>query len=402
MKDNNRYRFIIASIVILVRSCVGLIWASAGPLLPFIIEEYGISRGSAGWFASVAPITIALFSIPLGIIGARFNMKTTFAVGALLQAAGVLAPFCGSYLPILLTRVLFAMGAALTVPVSTAIAADWFTTRKLPLINSITMTFVNFGNGLAFLITVPLATAFSWRAPITIYGAIALVSAIAWFIFGRNRSEDYTTRGQSVAKEPWFSFWRVIKQKSTILLCLAVLGSWGLWNSIFAWLPSYYHEVFNMPLTKASAIVMMFAVGGTIGCIAGGIISVRMGRHKPMLIISGSLMGLAVLSAILINNLAVILFSIAFLGLVGNLQNPSLFTIPMELPNASWRSGVIVLSVMLMVGNIGNFLSPLVVGYLADITGSYLPGFILFIALSTGSLVAGLLIPETGPKAKLP
>jgi hypothetical protein len=51
-------------------------------------------------------------------------------------------------------------------------------------------------------------------------------------------------------------------------------------------------------------------------------------------------------------------------------------------------------------GNLGNFVSPLVVGYLADVTGSYLPGFMVFSALSLSLLAAGLLLPETGPKAR--
>jgi len=92
----------------------------------------------------------------------------------------------------------------------------------------------------------------------------------------------------------------------------------------------------------------------------------------------------------------------AFSLCMGNLQAPSLFTIPMELPDMSVRSGVIVVSVMQVGGNLGNFISPLIVGYLADITGSYLPGFITFSLISLGLLLAGLLLPETGPKARKP
>ena len=49
-------------------------------------------------------------------------------------------------------------------------------------------------------------------------------------------------------------------------------------------------------------------------------------------------------------------------------------------------------------GNLGNFVGPLLVGYLADVTGSYLPGFFTAASFSLTLLVAGLLLPETGPK----
>jgi MFS family permease len=111
-------------------------------------------------------------------------------------------------------------------------------------------------------------------------------------------------------------------------------------------------------------------------------------------------MGLSALGAILFNNLTVIYVSVALFGIFGNLQTPSLFTIPMELPNLSLRSGLIVVSVMQVGGNLGNFIGPLLVGYLADMTGSYLPGFITLTVTSLTLLVAGLLLPETGPKAR--
>ncbi len=404
MEDKNRYRFVIQSIVILVRSCIGLVWASAGPLLPLMMQAYGLSRGSAGWFASAAPLTIAIVSLPVGIIGARFSLKKTFAIGAFLQAGGILAPFATNYGLLMLTRVLFAVGTAITIPVATAIATEWFSSRKLPLLNGITMSFINLGSAVAFIATVPIATALSWKAPITIYGAFALTCATAWVIFGRDRAKiravTDTTGAPATEKGPELSPWQVLTHRSTILLGLAVMGSWGFGNAISSWLPSYYHEVFNIPLATASSILAILTVGGTIACLAGGILPVRLGRRKPFLIISGVFMGLSGLSAILFNNLAVIYVSISLFGIFSNLQTPSLFTIPMELPNMPVRSGVIVVSVMLVGGNLGNFISPLLVGYLADMTGSYLPGFIIMAVVSLTLLVAGLLLPETGPKAR--
>jgi cyanate permease len=72
----------------------------------------------------------------------------------------------------------------------------------------------------------------------------------------------------------------------------------------------------------------------------------------------------------------------------------------MEIPGMSVRSGVMVIAMMQVGGNLGNFISPLVVGALVDSTGSYLPGFFTFIILSFGMMVAGILLPETGPAAR--
>ena len=126
----------------------------------------------------------------------------------------------------------------------------------------------------------------------------------------------------------------------------------------------------------------------------------RVGRRKPFLIIPGIFIGLSAVIAVLFNNAVSIYLSVACFGVFANLQSASLFTIPIELHKNSHRTGTIVIFVMLVVGNIGNFIGPLVVGYLADLTGSYLPGFSICALISLGLLAAGLLLPETGPRAR--
>jgi MFS family permease len=404
LKNNNRYRFVILLNVILVRSCVGLLWASAGPLLPLIIEEFGITRSTAGWFASVAPLTIAVVSLPISAIGSRISLKKTFAIGALLQGLGILAFFSPSYFPLLLLRVCFAVGTAVTVPVATAITAEWFSNRELPIINGITLSFVNLGNGVAFAATIPIAIAISWSAPIGIYSSFALTCALAWVIFGREKVKEPVSsqhRLSSVLDDrPDLSFKQIITNRHAILLTISVTVSWALGNVIGAWLPDYYYTVFNIPLQKASSIMVAATVGGTAACITGGILSTRLGRRKPFLIISGLFTGLSALFAVLFNSSAVIYASVAMFGVFGAIHVSSLFTIPMEIPGMSLRSGVIVISMMQVGGNLGNFISPLVMGYLVDITGSYLPGFIAFVIISFGAMATGLLLPETGPGAK--
>jgi MFS family permease len=401
---NNRYRFVIQAFVILVRICVGLIWASAGPLLPFIMQEYGVGRGTAGWFASAAPIAVAIMALPLGIIGARYSLKKMFAIGAVLQAAGVLAPFCGSYLPLVMTRVFFAIGTAITVPLATAIAAEWFSARELPLVNGITVGFVSLGNTFAYMATVPIATVLAWKAPITLYGAFALTCAVSWLIFGKDQKKietvTQTPTRPTIKGNTLLSVKQALTQKSTIVLALAVMGAWTLSNAMGSWLPTYYHEVFGMSLQKASSITAIITIMGIIASVSGGFLPVRIGRRKPFLIIPGIFMGLTALCSILFNNAAVIFLCIALYGFTGNLQNAVIYTLPMELPNMSRRTGAVVFSLMLAAGNFGNFMGPLIVGYIADATGSYLPGFIICAVMSLSLLAAGIILPETGPAGR--
>jgi len=299
-----------------------MIWASAGPLLPLLMQTYDINRGTAGWFAAVAPLTIGLLAIPIGLIGTRFSLKKVFAVGAFLTAGGLLTPFCPSYPLLLLTRVSFAVGTAITFSFATTIAAEWFSSRELPLVNGITMSVNNIGNAVSFVATVPLAAAFTWQTPIMVYGAIALTGAAAWTIFGRDRQSPQSRMGTGfkpkAEPEHELSLRQILTRRSTILLGLATLGCWCLGNSIGSWLPGYYHEVFKMPLEKASSITAIITVVGTFSSIAGGLLPLRFGRRRPFLIIPGIFMGLSAVCAVLFNNQAAIYLAVACFGLFGN------------------------------------------------------------------------------------
>jgi cyanate permease len=397
--EKNKYRFVIAALVILVRTCVGLIWASAGPLLSLLMQQYSISRGTVSWYASVVSIIMVTFAVPAGIIGMRMGAKRLFAVGAFLQASCIIAPFCSSFALLLLTRVLFAIGIALNAPIAVSIFAEWFSSRQLPLVNGLTMAFVTLGNALAFVVTIPLANALSWQLALTVYGIISLVFALAWLVWGRDQ-QKVTVDAPVINEEPPINVINILKQRTSIVLALSLIGPFCLSTALSYWLPTYYHRVFGMPLETASSILAILTVTGAIAALIGGILPMRLGLRKPFLVIPGLLMGLVALGSFMFNNLTIILLSVALFGIVSSLQMASIFTIPMELPGVTPRMGAIVLALTLGAGNIGSFMGPLIIGYLSDFTGSYLPGFIICSALSLSLFAGGLLLPETGPRVR--
>jgi len=72
----------------------------------------------------------------------------------------------------------------------------------------------------------------------------------------------------------------------------------------------------------------------------------------------------------------------------------------MELPRMSPQAAAVMFATALAVGNLAGFTGPLIVGFLADISGSYLPGLIVCSVLSWSLFVGGILLPETGPNSK--
>jgi len=264
------------------------------------------------------------------------------------------------------------------------------------------MSITSLGNTVALFTAVLVANAFGWKAPLTVYGIIAFVFALTWLIFGRERKERATEAKTEDAAPPPVSIGAVLRRKTTLLLGLTVAGPFILFMAISSWLPAYYNEVFGMPLSQAGSITGLFPLFGILGCMLGGILPMRTGLRKPFLIIPGILLGFAALGTFLVNNLSIIYVSIALFGICELIFMPVIFTVCMELPGSTPSVAALVIAAMLAIGNVLGFTGPLIVGFLTDITGSYLPGLVVASVLSWSLFIGGLLLPETGPRAKRP
>lgn len=401
----SRYRFVIAALILPVRLCVGIIWGAAGPLLPLMMQEFGVSRGNAGWFASVSPLLMMVFAVPSGIIANKVGIKKAFAIGAFLQASAIVAPLFNSFPLILLTRVLFGIGIAMTIPLVGGIIAQWFNRREVPLINGFSQASTSLGNAFAFYATIRIAKALSWRGTLALYSGVALIFAFLWLILGREHwrtMEDNPEVALGEHQLPEVSPLppaKILRQKATSLLAFSLMGAFCLFTALSSWLPTYYHEVFKMSLASASSVAALLTLVGIPACILGGIVPMRLGLRKPLIVVSGFIVGLAALGCFMVNNPVVISLALTVYGIFGVIYTPSVFTIPMELPGMTPQTGSLILALALAAGNLGSFMGPLIVGYLADLTGSYIPGFLICCLLSLSLLVGGLLLPETGPRA---
>jgi cyanate permease len=398
-QQKDSYRFVVEAVLLGLQLCVGIIWVAPGPIFSAIMQEFSVDRTVVSLTTSLVPLLMAAFAIPAGILASRIGLKKVFSVGALLMAAGILTLFSTNIYQLLASRIIIAIGVALSFPLISALVMQWFKPREIPLVNGLNMSASTVGNAIALFGTVAIANAFGWRWSLASYSILALAFAIAWVLFGRER-KLMIVNPQKDSAVPRLSIAGALRQKTTFLIGLSMIGPFIIYMAISSWLPTYYHEVFGMSLVKASSIAGLFTIFGIPACILGGFLPMRTGLRKPFLIIPGLLLGIAALGTFITNNLVVIYISVALFGICDLIYMPSLITLAMELPGLSPHTAAVVIAMGMAIGNLSGFAGPLLVGWLTDMTGSYLPGFIICSLLSFSLFIGALLLPETGPAAK--
>jgi CP family cyanate transporter-like MFS transporter len=167
-------------------------------------------------------------------------------------------------------------------------------------------------------------------------------------------------------------------------------------------LPGHLQSAFGLDARQASGLTSLFNLVGIPTAILSGWITGKLGLRRPLIIGAGLMMPLASLGLCFSPCSTLRVVAAVALGISFFLYVAPLFTIPMELPGSNPAfvarlNGIVISLAYLLSGA-----SPMLVGYLQDLTGSSSLG--LGIVCLTSSLLAlgGWALPETGPRASRP
>ena len=250
---------------------------------------------------------------------------------------------------------------------------------------------VNCGIVAAFQVVPGLHESYSWRSILVAAGCLSLALSVLWFFFG----SDAATTG----KKETASFMEVAGRKETWLIAMAFTGPLALYLALNSTLPDHFRVCFGLDAKAASTLTSLFNLVGIPTAIFSGWITGRLGLRRPLIICAGILMPSCSLGLCFAPSQTVRLACAIGLGISLFLYVAPLFTIPMELPGSNPAfvarlNGIVFSGAYLLSG-----LSPMIVGYFFDRTGSYSLGLAFFCLSSCLLGLGGWFLPETGPRA---
>lgn len=385
--------WLIEALLFLIYFAFGISWFAFAPLRGQIEGFYGITKAEGGALFSAVGMAKSFVPVLAGLLVGRLGLKRSLAVGAGFCALSLLVPFSPDYRTMLWLRFLFGVGGALVITLTGPIVMNLFPRERLPFINGINNVAVNAGIVTSFFLVPPLADHFNWRTILVLFGLLSLALGVLWWLFGDDA-------GAAVSRKESASFWEVAVRPETWLTALAFSGPLALYLALNSSLPAHLSASFGMDAKEASALTSLFNLVGIPTAIFSGWVTGKLGLRRPLIVGAGLLMPVASL-ALCFGPFAWLRVAGAVgLGVALFLYVAPLFTIPMELPgsNAAFvarLNGIVFSGAYLVAG-----MSPMLVGYLFDRTGSYAPGLLLFCLFSVVLAAGGWLLPETGPRGR--
>jgi ACS family glucarate transporter-like MFS transporter len=188
-KQNPKYKW---HILLLAMLTYGVISGAARMCMPVLFTEIGIDLNlnttAIGTIWGMDPLAGVFIGLPSGLLADRFGTKRTLTVLCLFAGIfGALRGFSTNFISLVLTMFLFGLMAAATPNVVPKVAAEWFSSKRLALVNAFLNVAWSIGSMVATQFSaISLSPAFGgWRNVMFFYGAPAFILGLLWLFTGR-------------------------------------------------------------------------------------------------------------------------------------------------------------------------------------------------------------------------
>ena len=396
--------FIVTTINYADRATISI----AGPELKKLL---GLSAVEMGFVFSAFAWSYVLSQLPGGWLLDRFGSKITYFFSIFLWSLftvmmGWVGFFTGASAVAVLfgLRLLVGAAEAPSFPGNSRITSAWFPTAERGTAAAIFNSAQYFATVLFAPLMGWLVHTYGWQSVFYVMGGLGIVMSFVWTrtIYGPkdhpriNQAElSYIEAGGALvdiesagngAKSRKMSTWPIIKELLGNRMLLGIyIGQYCITTLTYfflTWFPVYLVQERHMTILKAGFVAALPAIAGFLGGILGGFISDRMiksgfslsaARKTP--IVGGMLLAMSMIACNYVSAdwLVVAIMSLAFFGKgVGALGWAVVSdTSPRE---AGGLSG----SLFNTFGNTAGITTPIAIGYILQVTGSF-SGALIFV-----------------------
>jgi MFS family permease len=360
-------------------------------IVPLLVDEFTISKATAGLAISAAVFGSVLIQLPGGFLMDRYDNRRLMLAGTLVFApVATLGTLPGSYYAFLVARVLAGVAAGGLFVLGANIVAEVFEGRRQGFMTTLFLASAPLGFAVSQIAGPMLGERFGWQAPFIAYPALAFVG---YLLFRASRPSAIRT-GEPISLD---AFRLALRNRSVLLVSFAGFCSYVLYIFLNSWMPTYASEQLPITLGQAGTIAALLPAVGIVARPAGGWLSDRLGyRRRAVALLS---LGFALPALLVISQaVSVLLFAAVMLGVGFCLQFGMgvYYVYTREL--AKGDTSATSLTVFTTIAFVGTLVAPTLGGWLIE-TFAWGPTFLVHIGI--GVLGIGLLAatPDSNPAA---
>ncbi len=245
-------------------------------LFPYIKHDWGLSDTQLGLLVSAVYWSILVFTLPISILIDRWSRKNCIGIMAIIWSLATIAcAFTRNFGQLFTTRVVIGVGEAGYAPGGAAMISALYPREKRARMLGFWNASIPLGGAIGVALGGFVAQHYGWQHA---FGLVALPGMIVALLFFGVR--DYATVALVTKDTPGVSspgramamrdIVREFTHKPSLILNnLAMAGCVFVTTSLLTWLPTYFHRIEGLDMTKAglkgSAVLLLAIVGAPLG-----------------------------------------------------------------------------------------------------------------------------------------
>ena len=386
------YRWVILALAWLVYFEFGLILSSIPPLVNIIAVDLALSYSEMGIILGSVILMYIPLAVPIGVGIDRIGLKRLIALGLVfISTSAVLRSFVMSFETLFLTVFLFGFGGP-TISVGLAkVAASFFEGRERGLASGIYMTGAAVGSASALALTNSVVLPFvgTWRNVFSLYGLIGFLVAIGWIMLARESSMG---NNELINRDSVGMILRSLLGNKYVWM-VAIIGStsflvfYGFGN----WLPTILEGKGMTPVDAGYLASIPTWVGLFGSAVIPGVAVA--GSRRPIIVVSLLIEGIA-MYIVGITTGSFLLISLVVYGIFSGGVMPLMLVVMMDLPDVGAEYTGIASGLFFTIGPFMGFIGPILVGYIADQTSTFIPALILLAVVVEAMILLTLFLKE--------
>src|ERR1700692_3791292 len=373
-----------------------------------IQKELHLSNTQLGLVFSAFAYPYLLFQVIGGWVGDRFGPRKTLVWWGLIGAAPTTMPgFVTSLSTLFIARVALGFGEGATFPTATRAMQYWTPTVQRGFAQGLTHAFARLGNAITPPLIAALMAWLTWRGSFVALGLVSLVWGVVWALYFRNEPKDHpgitdaelaSLPPRSPDKRPQVPWGPLLRRMWPVTLTYFCYG-WTLWLYL-NWLPLFFKNSYSLDIKNSALFASGVFFAGVVGDSLGGILSDRILRktgNVRLARLSVTIAGFAgaplpLLAVLFTRDITVVTLCLSGGFFFAELVIGPIWSVPMDI--APKYSGTAA-GLMNTGSALAAIVSPLVAGYVIDVTGNwYLPFLMSMGLLLVGGVSAFLMHPE--------
>ncbi len=408
--------------------------ANIGVAIPSLRAEFHMTGAQLGMMGSLFFLGYFLIQVPAGWAVSKWGVRGFISSTIILFSAfTALIGTAMSGAMVMWFRVALGIVEAPTVVASNGSIKTWFPAKERGIALGCLTGATTLAVGLTPIVASWILKGWGWRYIFFFFAIPGIFLSIFWFWVVRRYPQDsphvneseleyirtaVPTRGKKTAAIgalggfDTFLRAKAVKVIETNAEIFRSRNMWGvfmvylfiqiIFYGISFWLPAYLRDAKHFSIMQSGALAAVPWLGGFCGNFFGGLISDTLlyGRRKPMMIIAGLGTMFGMWAIVGSSSTVALTISLFLTGIFANIGWTSYFGFPMAFTTG--KTFPVAISLMIMGGNIGAFISPIALGWLLDVYKSYDVQFIFMGAAALGSLICSLVLldePVNMPKS---